>query len=97
MFELGLGVPQSALQFLDLAAEVVGQGPGGVFLEVERVEEGLLLLDAEFVEQDAELLPASACERRSCSSSGHHEGWRSTGVSAPTRAASMKSTPSATS
>lgn len=29
------------LQFADLGAEVVGQGPGGVLLDAERVEQGL--------------------------------------------------------
>jgi hypothetical protein len=41
VLEMGLSLPQSALQFVDLRAEFVGQGPGGVFLEVERVEQGL--------------------------------------------------------
>lgn len=41
MFELGLGFPQPSLQFGDLCAEAVGQGPGGVLLDLERVEQGL--------------------------------------------------------
>lgn len=40
---MGFGLPQSTLRFADLRAEFVGQdqGPGGVFLEAERVEQGL--------------------------------------------------------
>ncbi len=38
---MGLGLPQSVVQFVDLGAEVVGHGPGGVLLDVERVEQGL--------------------------------------------------------
>ncbi|WP_369777031.1 hypothetical protein [Streptomyces sp. R33] len=41
MFEVGLGFPQPGLQFGDLGAEVVGQDPGGVFLDAERVDQGL--------------------------------------------------------
>lgn len=41
VFEVGLGLPQSTLQFADLRAEFVGQGSGGFFLEAERVEQGL--------------------------------------------------------
>jgi hypothetical protein len=41
VFEVGLGFPQPGLQFGDLCAEVVGQGPGGVLLDAERVEEEL--------------------------------------------------------
>ncbi|MGX1027422.1 hypothetical protein RKD37_002624 [Streptomyces ambofaciens] len=41
MFEVGLGFPQSSLQFGDLCAEAVGHGPGGFLLDAERVEEGL--------------------------------------------------------
>lgn len=41
MFEVGLGLPQPGLEFVDLGAEVVGHGPGGVLLDVERVEQGL--------------------------------------------------------
>lgn len=40
-FELGLGFPQSGLQFGDLCAQVVGRGPGDVLLDAERVEQGL--------------------------------------------------------
>lgn len=39
--EVGLGFPQPSVQFSDLCAEVVGQGPGGVLLDVECVEQGL--------------------------------------------------------
>jgi hypothetical protein len=41
VFELGLGLPQSALQLLDLRTAVVGKGPDGDLLDVERVERGL--------------------------------------------------------
>lgn len=41
VFEAGLGFPQPGLQCGDLRAEVVGQGPGGVLLDAERVEHGL--------------------------------------------------------
>ncbi|MEE1745722.1 MULTISPECIES: hypothetical protein [unclassified Streptomyces] len=37
-FEVGLGLPQPTPQFDDPRAEFVGQGPGGVFPEAERVE-----------------------------------------------------------
>lgn len=40
VLEVGLGLPQPGLQVVDLCAEVVGQGPGGVFLEVQGVEQG---------------------------------------------------------
>ena len=33
--------PELGLQGVDLGAEIVGQGPGGVFLEVECLEEGV--------------------------------------------------------
>ncbi|MEV6319411.1 hypothetical protein AB0M26_30780, partial [Streptomyces sp. NPDC051776] len=36
-----LGLPQPGLQAVDLGAEVVGQGPGGVFLKVQGIEQGL--------------------------------------------------------
>ena len=35
-----LGLPQPGLQVDDLCAKVVGQGPGGVFLEVQGIEQG---------------------------------------------------------
>ncbi len=35
-----LGLPQPGLQVVDLCAEAVGQGLGGVFLEVQGVEQG---------------------------------------------------------
>lgn len=38
---MGLGFPQPGLQFVDPGAEVVGQGPCGVLLDAERVEQGL--------------------------------------------------------
>lgn len=38
---MGFGLPQLALEFGDPGADVVGQGPGGVFLDAERVEQGL--------------------------------------------------------
>ncbi|MEV7406139.1 hypothetical protein AB0N93_37970 [Streptomyces sp. NPDC091267] len=41
VFEMGLGLPQSALQFLDLRVEAVGQGSSGVLLDVECFEQGL--------------------------------------------------------
>jgi hypothetical protein len=41
MLQVRLGLPQPGLQVVDLCAEVVGQGPGGVFLEVQGVEQGL--------------------------------------------------------
>jgi hypothetical protein len=41
VFEVGLGLPQTGLQVVDLCAELVGQGPGGVFLEFQGVEQGL--------------------------------------------------------
>ncbi|MET7495026.1 hypothetical protein [Streptomyces sp900116325] len=41
MFEADLGLPQPVLQCVDLGAEVVGQGPGSVLLDTERVEQGL--------------------------------------------------------
>lgn len=41
VLQVGLGLPQPGLQVVDLCAEVVGQGPGGVSLEVEGVEQGL--------------------------------------------------------
>ncbi|MFG3137130.1 hypothetical protein ACGFZA_13060 [Streptomyces sp. NPDC048211] len=34
VFEVDLGLPQPGLQVVDLCAEVVRKGPGGVFLEV---------------------------------------------------------------
>lgn len=40
VLEVGLGFPQPSLQFGDLCPEVVGQGPGGVLLDAERVEQG---------------------------------------------------------
>lgn len=41
VLEVGLGLPQPALQFGDLSSQVVGQGPGSVFLDVECLEQGL--------------------------------------------------------
>lgn len=41
VFEMSLDLPKPALQFLDLCAEAVGQGPGGVLLDVERFEQRL--------------------------------------------------------
>lgn len=41
VFETGLGFPKAVVQFGDLTAEVVGQGPGGVFLDAEGIKEGL--------------------------------------------------------
>ncbi|WRZ96330.1 hypothetical protein OHB54_01375 [Streptomyces sp. NBC_01007] len=41
MLEVRLGLPQPGLQFAGLRAEVVGLGPGGVLLDVQRVEKGL--------------------------------------------------------
>jgi len=41
VLQVHLGLPQPGLQVVDLCAEVVGQGPGGVFLEVQGVEQGL--------------------------------------------------------
>jgi hypothetical protein len=41
VFKVGLGLPQPSLQFVYLGAEVVGHGQGGVFLDAERVEQGL--------------------------------------------------------
>ncbi|MFF5897107.1 hypothetical protein ACFY8O_14400 [Streptomyces argenteolus] len=38
---MSLGLLQLVPQFLDLRAEVIGQGPGGVLLDVERFEQGL--------------------------------------------------------
>ncbi|MFF5393149.1 hypothetical protein ACFY5H_33340 [Streptomyces sp. NPDC013012] len=49
VFEMGLGLPQPVLQFADLRAEVVAQGPGGVLLDAER-----------FAAERAIELPASA-------------------------------------
>jgi hypothetical protein len=40
VLQVRLGLPQPGLQVVDLCAEVVGQGPGGVFLEVQGVEQG---------------------------------------------------------
>ncbi len=37
---MGLGFPQLGLQVVDLCAEVADQGPGGVFLEVQGIEQG---------------------------------------------------------
>uniref|UniRef100_A0AAU3IB81 Uncharacterized protein n=1 Tax=Streptomyces sp. NBC_01393 TaxID=2903851 RepID=A0AAU3IB81_9ACTN len=39
MLEVCLGLPQPGLQVVDLRAEVVGQRPGGVFLEVQGIEQ----------------------------------------------------------
>ncbi|MGW7578570.1 hypothetical protein [Streptomyces sp. NPDC054765] len=41
VLEVRLGLPQPGLQIAALCAEVVGLGPGGVLLEVQRVEQGL--------------------------------------------------------
>ncbi|MFF1261642.1 hypothetical protein ACFVZT_33080 [Streptomyces sp. NPDC058321] len=40
MHEVPLGLPQPRLQVVDLRANVVGQGPGGVLLQVQRLQEG---------------------------------------------------------
>lgn len=40
VLQVGLGLPQPGLQVVDLCAEFVGHGPGGVFLEVQGVEQG---------------------------------------------------------
>jgi hypothetical protein len=40
VLQVRLGLPQPGLQVVDLCAEVVGQGPGGVFLEVQGVKQG---------------------------------------------------------
>jgi hypothetical protein len=61
------------------------------------VQEHLSPVLAEVVQQDRGTAATTACARRSCSSSGHHEERRSAGVSAPTRAASMKRIQSVTS
>jgi hypothetical protein len=41
VLEVGLGLPQPPLHFGDLCAQVVGQGPGGVLLDVECLAQGL--------------------------------------------------------
>ncbi|MEU0206394.1 hypothetical protein [Streptomyces canus] len=41
VLQMGRGLPQPGLQVVDLCAEVLGQGPGGVCLEVQGVEQGL--------------------------------------------------------
>lgn len=40
VLQVRLGLPQTGLQAVDLCAEVVGQGPGGVFLEIQGIERG---------------------------------------------------------
>lgn len=44
MLKVGLRLPQPGLEFTDLSAEVAGHGPGGVFLEAERLSRGLLFI-----------------------------------------------------
>jgi hypothetical protein len=41
VLEMGFGLPQSSVQLLDLGAEVVGQGPGRVFLSIQCFEQRL--------------------------------------------------------
>ncbi|WP_217135707.1 hypothetical protein, partial [Streptomyces sp. AC558_RSS880] len=41
VLQVHLGLPQPGLQVVVLCAEVVGQGPGGVFLEAQGVEQGV--------------------------------------------------------
>lgn len=41
VFEVCLGLPQPALQAVDLSAQVVGLGPGGFLLDVQCLEERL--------------------------------------------------------
>lgn len=41
MFQTQFGLVELGLQGVDLGAETVGQGPGGVFLKVECLEEGV--------------------------------------------------------
>ncbi|OKJ71192.1 hypothetical protein AMK31_35595 [Streptomyces sp. TSRI0107] len=41
VLQVRLGLLQPGLQVVDVCAEVVGQGPGGVFLEVQGVDQGL--------------------------------------------------------
>lgn len=40
VLQVCLGFPQPHLQVVDLCAEVVGQGPGGFFLEVQSISSG---------------------------------------------------------
>jgi hypothetical protein len=41
VLQVHLGLPQPGLQAVDLHAKVLGQGQGGVFLEVQGIEQGL--------------------------------------------------------
>lgn len=41
MLQMGLGLPQPVLQAVDLFTEVVGQGPGGLLLQLQGFEQRL--------------------------------------------------------